>query len=367
MKKLSLAVLIFLLSISTCFAGIKVSGLKVSGVNVQTGSLSGTTFDMTSSGNYYDIGYATSRGSYLESSAFSRGRFTTTATSISVTGYSNMFSLFSGYADIGMRVDGSDVIAFNFTGNGLQTFTQSMSAGTKTVEIISGAQTSNNTTNVYGSWPTSITFIGDASATKSAPTQSKRIVIYGDSISIGDDSTDPSLQAWPLLVRNAYSAINGSIIVEGFGYRSLHDDCVDATTCLAMATKLAAMYSGITTKILYIQVSTNDYGLNRWSAATFGTNYALLLDDLHALDATISVYAQTAIPRATETANGSGSTMSDYRTQVSTVCTARASYCTVVDGTAIFTYPTNYVDSVHPNLAGQTQYANYIKTLFSIP
>ncbi len=359
--------LILLILTNTAYSQVTLNNVSLRG-NIKVGNVASTTFDMTNVVNYYDYLYSTSKSGYLETNNFSRGVFTTNASSMSIVGFTNIYSLFSGYADIGVRVNGADYQALNFTGSGSQTFTVNLPGGTKTVEVVSGAQTSNNNpATIFGSWPTSITFIGELSPTVLAPpTQTKRIVFYGDSIMTGDDSTNPSLQAWSLLVRSAWSG-TGSTMALSYGFRSLFDDCTDVSTCQTLANLLTGKFSGITNKYVYLQVSTNDYGLNKWAAATFGTNYARLLDDIHANDAAVLIYAQTAIPRATETANGSGSTTQDYRDQITTVCNARSSYCTVVDGTAIFTYPTNYADTVHPNLAGQTQYANYVKTLFSIP
>ncbi len=367
MKRLLFAI-ICLAFVPNVYAHTSVDGVSLDGVDTEI--IAGDYFDLTDSSNYYDIGYSTARAGYLESSPFSRAIFTTTATAITVTTYNNLYSLFPAYSDVGIRVNGADEVALNSTSSGVNTFTEYLDAGTKTVEIVSGAQTSNGTTGpatIYGSWPKSIIFHGDTSVVLAPPTQTKRIVIYGDSISVGDDSVNPSLQGWPLLVRDAYESVSGSIIVEGYGYRSLNDDCTDVSTCNAIAAKIVAMYSGITNKYLYIQLSTNDYGLNKWNAATFGTNYARFLDAINTADNTILIYAQTAIDRGTETANGSGSSLGDYRTEITNACNARSGFCTTVDGTAIFAYPTEYADSIHPSLAGQTTYANYIKTLFSIP
>lgn len=331
---------------------------------------SSSTFDMTNSSNYVDIIYSTPKTGYLESNAFSRGLFSTTSTSMVVVGYSNLYGIaggaFNGYADIGVRVNNADYQALNFTTSGAQTFTVSLPAGVKNVEVVSGLQSSNNSPgSVYGSWPKTITFQYDPSASKVIPSVTKRIVLYGDSIGVGSYSTNPSLQGWIMILRSAYNNAGGSFVDLAYGYRALHDDCTDVSSCQSLANLLTGYFSGITNKYIYLQLSTNDYGLDLWSASSFQTNYARLLNDIHSNDSSIIIYAQTALNRATETANTHGSTMGDYRTAVTTECNARSSYCIVVDGTAILT-TAQLQDGVHPTLAAQTVYADYVKALFGL-
>lgn len=383
MKK-SILLLLIALIITPCYGQMVMRKVTVRGLNtgpvvsVLAGS---TTFDMTDANNYYDLLYSTARSGYLETNAFARGVFTTTATSMTVTGYTNIHSLFSNFDDLGVRVNGADYQPLNFTANGSKVFTVNFSAGTKTVEVITSLQTSNGfgTGNIYGSWPTQIVFNNDSSATVLAPpTQSKRIIVYGDSISVGTISSsvststdDPSLDAWPVTVRNA-GVGTWSVIEYGWGYASLHDDCSTDVACQSLADRLTGKFSGITNKYIYLQRSTNDYGNSAWAASAYGTKYAKLLDDIHANDAAVIVYAQTgtlrespAVPNGT-TANSSGSTLQDYRDQITTVCNARSSYCTVVDGLAIL-HHADIPGGLHFSQAGQIVYSNYIKTLFGIP
>ena len=89
--------------------------------------------------------------------------------------------------------------------------------------------------------------------------------------------------------------------------------------------------------------------------------------DIHANDASIQIYAQTATYRGSESANGSGSTLDDYRTQVTNDCNADSGYCTVVDGKTILSQWSDYnADQLHPSLSGQTTYANFIESLLGI-
>jgi phospholipase/lecithinase/hemolysin len=69
--------------------------------------------------------------------------------------------------------------------------------------------------------------------------------------------------------------------------------------------------------------------------------------------------------RTTETANGSGSTLGNYRTQIATAVSTRTGFATLVDGTAIMT-TASLVDGVHPTTAGHLLYANYVKSILGI-
>lgn len=373
MRNLFLSLVFLILSPLFCFSQI-LTNVTLNGNLTVGNGLSGvgsSTFDMTNSTNYYDlIPLATiSQSSFLQTNIFARGVFSTTAMSATITGYSNIYGSFPQYADIGIRVNGSDLQALKFTGSGSQIFTVNFSAGVKTIEVVAGAQSYGSFPNIAGSWPTKIVFNGDSNATLAPPTETSRMVILGDSISCGDDSTNPSLQTWVVNVRDVWAtqAVKGSVIAYAYGSGSLHDNCTDSASCQSLANLLTQKLSGATNKFVYIQQSTNDYGLNRWSAASFGTNYALLLADIHANDASIQIYAQTATYRGSESANGSGSTLDDYRTQVTNDCNADSGYCTVVDGKTILSQWSDYnADQLHPSLSGQTTYANFIESLLGI-
>jgi lysophospholipase L1-like esterase len=127
---------------------------------------------------------------------------------------------------------------------------------------------------------------------------------------------------------------------------------VDASARSAFVSVVSA-YSP---SILWIAIGTNDYGLNKWSAASFGTAYAALLDALNSALPDLFIYCQTPIVRANEAANGSGSKLGDYRTQIATAVSTRTAYAKLIDGTAILTTD-DLADGVHPTTAGHATYA----------
>jgi hypothetical protein len=142
-------------------------------------------------------------------------------------------------------------------------------------------------------------------------------------------------------------------MIEGFSYRSLNDDA--SSTRTAFVSRVTS-YAPDT---IWMAVGTNDYGLNRWSAASFGTAYAAMLDDLHTSLPNATIFCQTPLVRTGENANGFGSTLTDYRNQIATACNART-WTTLVDGTSIITLSDVASDHVHPNTAGHAKYENFV-------
>lgn len=299
---------------------------------------------------FNDTGTVVDRGTHLETSTYAFAEYTTTATMIEVTSYTTIYGDFPAWAQVVVMVDGAFHQAI--TANALGAFTGrvNLPSGTKTVGIVNGLQ-SRPLATVIGSWP--ITIRANATLTQIAPTANNRVLFYGDSITVGGNATTPAAQGYVPLVRAAYAP--DSVAVEGWGYRALYDDCVDATARAAFVAKVVAWAP----ERLWMAIGTNDYGLNKWTAAAFGTAYAALLDDLHAALPSATIFAQTPLLRTTETANGSGSTLGDYRTAIATAVSTRTAYATLVDGTAIMT-TASLADGVHPTTAGHALYASAV-------
>jgi lysophospholipase L1-like esterase len=247
----------------------------------------------------------------------------------------------------------------------VQTLTATLPAGSgKTVELVAGSQAFNTYPYILGTYLRKATF--NAAATKLTPTPTNPLVCYGDSITIGANSSSPPGQAWPVLVRQAYAA-TGTTRVEGWGSRSLYDDANTGT----LRAALVALLTADSPAIIWIAIGTNDYGLNKWSAASFGTAYAALLDDLHTAAPSATIYCQSPIQRispASEAANGSGSTLGNYRTQISTAVSTRSAYAVYVEGAAgaIVSDANMDTDGIHPKTAGQAQYAAFVETTLGI-
>lgn len=294
---------------------------------------------------------------YTRTNPFSRAKYQTTAQYVSVIGHSTVSSSFNTFDQIGIYVNGAYHSHIDPASDGSFTSLVSLSTGPKTIEFVAGLQSSPDQANIIGSWYVSAK--GSAAMTAVSDVASNRLVIYGDSIAVGGNSAVPVRDGWPVLLRTERGS--DSTVVEAYGYRSLNLDASDSTKRAAFVSKIQALNP----TTLWVAIGTNDYGLSKWTAASFGAAYAALLDDLHTALPALGIYCQTPLLRTNEAANSYASTLGDYRAQISTAASARASYCTLVDGTAILTTG-QLADGVHPTTAGHAAYAAYVAGVLGV-
>lgn len=300
---------------------------------------------------FADNGYSDVGANYTRSSPLARARFTTDAPTVEVDTYTDIYGTFPSFAKLGVRVNGADQATLATTATGANRLSAALGAGLKTVEVIAGLQSAPSGT-VLGTFIRSVSFLGGATAARLSSGVANRLVVYGDSIATGANATNPALQAWPQLLRANWP---GSVLVEAWGYRTLYDDANTSGLRAAFVARLVSYGPSA----LWLAIGTNDYGLNKWGATSFGAAYAALLDDLHTALPSLTIYCQTPVLRvspANETANGSGSTLNNYRTQIATAQAARNSYCVLVDGTTILASGDFDTDGIHPTTAGHAVY-----------
>lgn len=325
-------------------------------VTVTTDSAATTTHAIQAA-ELWDNGY--DNISAPRQSAFSRFVFTTDAANVAVNGTTTIYGSFPNWAHLGVRIDGVEQSPLAFTGSGARDFTINLGAAgtTRTIEIIAGLQTKPSST-VLGTFVNSITYPDSATFTVSPASFESRVLVYGDSISVGANSTNPEYQGYVPLLRNDYDY---NIMLEGWGYRSLHEDANSS----GLRSSFVNRISGYMPSIIYLAIGTNDYGLNKWNANNFGNAYAAVLDDIHSSLPSVKVICQTPLVRGNESANSFGNTLNDYRNQIVTACSSR-SWATLVDGAAFLT-TSDLVDGVHPSTAGFAKYAKRIAPLLASP
>lgn len=288
---------------------------------------------------------------FRRGSTFSRTVVKTAAESIVVGSYNTIFNSYPEFAKLGVVVNGDYHQTIDLAGRDYQRNLITLPPGPKVVEIVNGLQS-----QLTGSWVVSVQ--SDSPETLEHPAPVDRVLFYGDSITAGGNADSPPGEGYAPLTR---MSVARSVAADATGHRSLFDDAVDSTARAAMVARLAAYAP----TAIWLAIGTNDYGLNKWAAADFGTAYGAVLDDLHVALPAAAIYCQTPLVRVNEVANGSGSTLEDYRAAIANAVDTREEFATLVDGTSILT-PADLADGLHPSTAGHAKYANAVKAVLGI-
>lgn len=288
------------------------------------------------------------RGGYYLTDVFASVDIETAATEIRVTTYNTIYGSYPGLTRVGVYVDGAFLQEINPGESGENSNTIYLSAGTKTVSFINGPQSRPNINNdPLGTFIVSLE--ADAAMTQVGADVSPSVLVYGDSIAVGDGATTVMENAWIMQVRAGMT-----VGAAAWGWRTLYED---ASTTEKRAVFVQSIEDwGAST--IWLAIGTNDYGLNKWTAAEFGAAYAQLIDDIHTALPSVEIYCQSPLVRSSEAANGKGSTLGDYRSQISTACSTRA-WANYIDGESILLVA-DLADGVHPSSAGHTKYADYV-------
>lgn len=283
-----------------------------------------------------------------------------TANSCTIYGYTNLNNVgYTSLSQIEIKVNGSNYATVNQTSDGFFSITHALPVGSaSTVEFWAAGPSMSSAPQMNAIVITGVTF-SDSSGTLTLPTPAKKLYIVGDSIATGYGATTPVTDGWQVLMRIYYGSSN-SVITDSWGYRALHDDCSNANDQAYLVSRVAANAPND----IWINLGTNDYGLNAWSASSFGTAYGSFLDALHTALPSANIYAQTPLVRSTETANTFSNTLGDYRTAISNLATGRT-WLHVVDGSAILT-TSDLSDGTHPSTSGYAKYATAVKTTLGL-
>lgn len=304
-----------------------------------------------------DSGPLVALSGYNRTSSYANVSYTTSATAVQVSFRDETGGSTSTVYDIGVFCNGTHVKSLRgaLAGDNREIILLPGS-GEKTVRIVNSGQGWDTypSNEASGQYVTAVAFNAAATLANTSPTN--RLIIYGDSISVGANSSNPQTEAWAMLVRAARGT--NSTAVEGWGFRQLYDDASDSTKRAAFVTRVQAYGPA---KILMC-IGSNDYGLTGWGHAAFGTAYAATLDDFHAAMPDATIICVSPLTRATEGANSYGSTMEQYRSAIASACSGR-SWVTYVDGSTILTLSDLSADGLHPTTSGHAKIAAYIAAL----
>lgn len=308
--------------------------------------------------------------SYAKREANARLVFTSTTSSISIDAVNDLIAVSTaispgGFNSLGLLVDGAEVSGGCQLGNGagalghLQRCTLTgWSSGSHTFEVWDGPAVILSATRRGSPAQVVYTDRGSTFSLTSPTAPAKRIVVIGDSIASGEMVTTAghaaAYDAWPMQMRlHAAASVTGTwagarVINDSHGGWLLHDVANDATEAAA----LAAQCDGTGSEIYIVALGVNDYQ-TAVVAATFQADVAALLDSIHTQCAAASVLVFTPVDKLSEVANGAGRTLGDYRTDETTACSARSTYCTTLSGVGTLNTGTDLAsDNLHPTTAG---------------
>jgi len=205
------------------------------------------------------------------------------------------------------------------------------------------------TPNIIGTFITSI--LADSSYSRIPEgAVTDKIIFLGDSIANSSSTMNSIANILPMRFR--YSDNKN---VASLGYNASRLAYFVGAKLSNTVSNIVALFANVTTtKKLVIELGTND-----WSGATdavaFTANYISLVEAVHAADPSITIYCLSPIYRTDENA-----IMDAFRSAIATICADRNTYCTHIAGKTICSYPSDYIDGVHPNDAGTLKLRNAI-------
>lgn len=220
--------------------------------------------------------------------------------------------------------------------------------GMKRVEIVLPAEEYNLGLSAYlGVYIRAIYIAANKMIEYIPPQTSGNVLVTGgDSIILGVNTVAPSLYSAQTMLRQDYP---GSIASVGASNIAFYHEANSAGLRTAFVNKLKLLKP----TELWLEYGTNDWGYNLWTAANFGIAYAALLDAIVAAFPSIKVYCMSPIVRQNEAVpNGLGSTLPNYRTEISNAAAARPTFCTYVDGAPIYVLA-DLPDGIHPSDDGK--------------
>jgi lysophospholipase L1-like esterase len=228
--------------------------------------------------------------------------------------------------------------------------------GQKKVTVVGGIANWPGAGRITGIYPQGVEF--NAPISRVAEVNTNRLTILGDSISVGASAAVLQREAWAMQLR-LYGVI--PVSVDGYGYRSMYEESVDASARTASVGRLLEHNPAN----IWIALGTNDWGRGDWNAAGFQAAYSALLVAINAALPSATIYCQTPVRFLDEvTTNSFGQTPQAYR-DATIAATVGKAYAVPVNWASLLSVA-NLADNVHPNTSGHTIMFNQAKTVLGI-
>lgn len=227
-------------------------------------------------------------------------------------------------------------------------------SGSRTVELVEASRTEAGSPGpYYGKGVTmnkirvptaeSVTFVRESDA--------NRVLVIGDSISVGIGTSHATTKSWVTLAR-----ANGcKVTSDGWNGASLWSRTYQAAWLTASIARWSALLNGSASNTVWFALGTNDWKLTVWAGDynAFGAQVGVVLDALHAARPDVTIYWQLPILAVTDTGQP------NYRTAAANACASRP-WVTVVHGEL---WSIAMADDLHPSDAGGVSYEAYFRAI----
>lgn len=238
-----------------------------------------------------------------------------------------------------------------------------LTAGSKRITLVEGCRDQGGTGPYYGDGVTTAKLRAPSSQpiTFVAPTRpSTRLLVVGDSISVGIKATVPETDAWPVLIRGIAPAGWG-VTSDGWNASSIYDRTKQPAWMAASVARWSALLDGTSANILWFALGTNDWGIGLWVGNTtaYSNHWGAVFDAIRAARPDVTIIAQTPI---LATVDDSPSSQQPWREAIVTAAAARG--IRYVRG-ELWT-DLEMADHLHPSTAGYATYAGHVRTELSI-
>jgi len=251
--------------------------------------------------------------------------------------------------EVGVRIDGSSFSTYSINNTlGNSTYEVVIPVGAHTVILRDGSKNYTSYGNIVKTISASAPL---TPVSQTAPL--RRLVILGDSIGTGFLCDHPTTDAWPLLIRDA--GIWATTTHTGGGW-ALSQFASNPTQINSIISTLTPCFDGTQLNVLYIALGYNDaYG--QLSSTAYGIYLSNLIDAVHAALPNVVVILQSPITANIETFGAV--TLTQYRSAVHTIASARYPWCLEINGATDITAALS-LDGVHPTTVGNITYASSV-------
>lgn len=188
------------------------------------------------------------------------------------------------------------------------------------------------------------------------------VINVGDSISIGDGTSNNTRYGYQMLLRKAMATTD--FIADGFGGEYAFNHFGDATKRSNAANRYKAEFDRRTgRKVILFTMGTNDYGARNITPAEFTSKVQPAFDTIIATIPTVEIIILSPLVRGNETTlnNGGAHTLDAFRTELQNIATATTGV-TYNEGKTVLTLPDDFTgDQLHPNEAGHAKLSTHLQ------